>query len=322
MRYDEDEREQTTETPPGFIPAVLASDLVTGQKRTETWDATQPKLTLRWQPNETSTLYGDLSRGFRSGGFNQSGVALAGVAGVFNTFDEQIADTFEIGWKGQFADGRVNTSLAYYTTELSGAYYFIFLVASSTQNLGSLDEVEYDGIEFELNARLTDALSLNLGVATMNSEITADAQIPHVVGQEVPLTSDYTFNLGINWAKPMSNGREFVVRTRSAQHRRHVLGSGRSGWVRTAGVEPDHPRPRERRRSACRFAGRRLVRDCLGEEPLRRGIQRRVLAPVRLEGDAAALGHPVHEGLLANVIGIKRAHFDFSDAPVLFRDRG
>jgi iron complex outermembrane receptor protein len=213
LRYDEDEREQTTETPPGFIPAALASDLVTGQKRTETWDAAQPKLTVRWQPNDNSTIYGDLSRGFRSGGFNQSGVALAGVAGVFNTFDEQIADTFEVGWKRQFADGRVNASLAYYTTDLSGAYYFIFLVASSTQNLGSLDEVKYNGLEFELNSRLTDALSLNLGIATMDSEITADAQIPQTIGKQVPLTSDYTFNLGINWTKPMKSGREFVFRT-------------------------------------------------------------------------------------------------------------
>ena len=213
LRYDEDEREQTTETPPGFIPAALAGDLVTGQVRKETWDAWQPKVTLRWQPNADNTFYGDLSRGFRSGGFNQSGVALAGVAGVFNTFEEQIADTLELGWKGQFADGRVSTNLAYYTTDLEGAYYFIFLVASSTQNLGSLDEVEYDGLEFELNALLSDTLSLNLGVATMNSEITSDASIPHVIGQEVPLTSDYTVNLGVSWAKPMANGREFVVRT-------------------------------------------------------------------------------------------------------------
>jgi iron complex outermembrane receptor protein len=213
LRYDEDTREQTTETPPGFIPAALAADLVTGQKREETWDSMQPKVTLRWQPNDNTTVYGDLSRGFRSGGFNQSGVALAGVAGVFNTFDEQIADTFEIGWKGQFADGRVGTSLAYYQTDLEGAYYFIFLVGSSTQNLGSLDEVEYDGLEFELNALLTNSFSLNLGVATMNSEITSDAQIPHVVGQEVPLTSDYTFNLGFNYSKPLENGLEFVWRT-------------------------------------------------------------------------------------------------------------
>ncbi len=213
LRYDEDEREQTTETPPGFIPAVLAGDLVTGQKRKETWDAWQPKATLRWRPNDDTTFYGDLSRGFRSGGFNQSGVALAGVAGVFNTFDEQVADTFEIGWKRQFADGRINTNLAYYMTDLSGAYYFIFLVASSTQNLGSLDEVEYDGLEFELDARLSDTVSLNLGVATMNSEITADASIPHVRGQEVPLTSDYTLNLGVNWTKPLSNGMDFVWRS-------------------------------------------------------------------------------------------------------------
>jgi len=213
LRYDEDTREQTTETPPGFIPDALAADLVTGQQREETWDSMQPKVTLRWQPNDNTTVYGDVSRGFRSGGFNQSGVALAGVAGVFNTFDEQIADTFEIGWKGQFADGRVGTSLAYYQTDLEGAYYFIFLVGSSTQNLGSLDEVEYDGLEFELNALLTDTFSLNLGVATMNSEITSDVQIPQVVGQEVPLTSDYTFNLGFNYAKPLENGLEFVWRT-------------------------------------------------------------------------------------------------------------
>ena len=58
----------------------------------------------------TVTLYGDLSRGFRSGGFNQSGVALAGVAGVFNTFDEQIADTIEVGMKTQFANDRVSTN--------------------------------------------------------------------------------------------------------------------------------------------------------------------------------------------------------------------
>ena len=212
LRYDEDTREQTTDTPPGFIPPALATDLVTGQKREVTWDAMQPKFTLRWRPSDTSMVYGDISRGFRSGGFNQSGVALAGVAGVFNTFDQQIADTFEVGWKGQFADGRVSTTLAYYDTDLEGAYYFIFLVGSSTQNLGSLDEVHYEGVEFELSALLTSNLSLNFAVSLMDSEIEADAQIPYVVGQEVPLASDYTLNLGLNYTKPLNNGLELVVR--------------------------------------------------------------------------------------------------------------
>jgi iron complex outermembrane receptor protein len=212
LRYDEDTREQTTETPPGFIPFALAADLVTGQKREETWDATQPKLTLRWRPSDNVTLYGDISRGFRSGGFNQSGVALAGVAGVKNTFDQQIADTIEFGIKTQLANNRVNLNAAIYDTDLDGAYYFIFLVESSTQNLGSIDKVHYSGIEFELNALLTDNLNLNLGLASMDSEIDGDAEIPHVTGQQVPLAPEYTANIGMTWTKPLSGGRSFVVR--------------------------------------------------------------------------------------------------------------
>jgi len=213
LRYDEDTREQTTETPPGFIPAALAGDLVTGQKRKETWDAWQPKVTLRWRPRDNVTFYGDLSRGFRSGGFNQSGVAAAGVAGVFDTFDKQIADTIEIGLKAQFADDRVSTNFALYSTDLDGAYYFIFLVDSSTQNLGSLDKVHYEGFEFELNSRITDNFDLNLGLALTDSEVKEDAEVPNAVGGHVPLTSDYTFNLGAKWTKPLkSGGLDFVVR--------------------------------------------------------------------------------------------------------------
>jgi iron complex outermembrane receptor protein len=212
LRYDEDTREQTTETPPGFIPLALAGDLVTGQKRKNTWDAWQPKFTLRWMPQDNVTLYGDLSRGFRSGGFNQSGVALAGVAGVFDTFDEQIADTIEIGAKLQFNDNRLSTNFSLYSTDLDGAYYFIFLVDSSTQNLGSLDKVQYQGFEFELEALLGDNFDLNLGLALTDSEVKEDASVPLAIGKEVPLVSDYTFNLGGTWHKPMNNGLEFFLR--------------------------------------------------------------------------------------------------------------
>jgi iron complex outermembrane receptor protein len=213
LRYDEDTREQTTETPPGFIPSALEGDLVTGQKREETWDAWQPKFTLRWRPRDNLTFYGDLSRGFRSGGFNQSGVAAAGVAGVFDTFDKQIADTVEVGLKAQFANDRVSTNFALYSTDLDGAYYFIFLVESSTQNLGSLDKVHYEGFEFELNSLVTDNFEINLGLALTDSEVKEDAEVPNAVGGHVPLTSDYTFNLGAKWTKPLPRGGlDFVIR--------------------------------------------------------------------------------------------------------------
>jgi iron complex outermembrane receptor protein len=213
-RYDEDTRKQTTLTPPGFIPAALQGDLVTGQERKETWDAMQPKLTVRWRPNDKVTLYGDLSRGFRSGGFNQSGVAVAGVAGVKDTFDEQIADTIEFGVKTQLNNNRISLNAAVFDTDLSGAYYFIFLVASSTQNLGSIDKSHYKGVEVEFNALLTDNWNLNFAYATTDSTIKADAEVPNIVGKKVPLVPEYTMNFGTSWTKPLNrkSGASLVLR--------------------------------------------------------------------------------------------------------------
>jgi iron complex outermembrane receptor protein len=213
-RYDEDTREQTTITPPSFIPASLAGDLVSGQKRKKTWDAMQPKVTVRWRPTDKVTLYGDVSRGFRSGGFNQSGVALAGVAGVKDTFDEQTADTVEVGIKTQLNNNRISLNAALFDTDLKGAYYFIFLVQSSTQNLGSIDKSHYKGVEVELNALLTNNWSLNASYATTDSTINADAEVPNIVGTKVPLVPQYTANVGTTWTKPLNrkSGASFMIR--------------------------------------------------------------------------------------------------------------
>ena len=239
LRYDEDEREQTTETPPGFIPAVLASDLVTGQKRTETWDATQPKFTLRWQPNETSTLYGDISRGFRSGGFNQSGVALAGVAGVFNTFDEQIADTVEIGWKKQFAAGRVNTSLAYLHDGIVGGLLLHLPRRVEHAELGQprRGRVRRPRIRAERAADRRAIAESWRGYDEQRDH----GRRPDPACRGPGSAADVRLHVQSRHQLGEADGERARVRRaqRSAQHRRHILGSGRPGWLRTAGVEPD-----------------------------------------------------------------------------------
>src|SRR4029077_9574060 len=108
LRYDEDHRENTTETPEAFLP-VGTPPGSSGQVRTNTWNEPQPKVTLRYEPTDNVTLFGSLSRGFRSGGFNQTGggaVADAtGVFGVSDLFEAEVADTAEIGVKSQLADG-------------------------------------------------------------------------------------------------------------------------------------------------------------------------------------------------------------------------
>ncbi|MFW6093233.1 MAG: TonB-dependent receptor [Pseudomonadota bacterium] len=201
LRYDEDERENTTLTEPLYDPTGLG--LVPGTEREQTWEAWQPKATLTYQPQEAMTVYGSYSRGFRSGGFNQTGVGLAvPEPGVDDVYDEQIADTFEAGVKTSLWQGRASVSLAAYYTEFEGAYFFFFDPDTSTQNLGSIDEVTYAGFELEGSAMLTDHLSATAGIGYTDSEID-DAANPADEGNEAPLVSEYTLNLGVQYERPL-----------------------------------------------------------------------------------------------------------------------
>jgi iron complex outermembrane receptor protein len=195
LRYDEDTRENTTltEPPHGNFTGI---QIVPGTVREETWSDLQPKLTLRYRPNEDVTVYGGYSRGFRSGGFNQSGVGEAvPEPGIEDLFDEQIADTYEVGVKSVFGGGRLFTSLSAFYTDFEGAYFFFFDPGTSTQNLGSIPETEYLGFEFEGNAQFNDYLSGYFGLGYTDSEIKQAAD-PADVGNQAPLVSEYTINLG------------------------------------------------------------------------------------------------------------------------------
>jgi len=202
LRYDEDTRENTTLTEPLYDPTGIG--LVPGTVREETWDDLQPKLTLRYRPNDDMTIYGGYSRGFRSGGFNQSGVGEAvPEPGIEDLFDEQVADTYEAGIKSSFGDGRIFMSLSAFYTDFEGAYFFFFDPGTSTQNLGSIPETEYVGFELEGNAQFNDYLSGYFGIGYTDSEI-KEAADPADVGNQAPLVSEYTLNAGGVLRYPMN----------------------------------------------------------------------------------------------------------------------
>jgi len=212
VRYDEDKRENTTETPNNFLP--LGSTSFQGEVRSHTWSEAQPKFTLRFKPIDDVTLYGGWSRGFRSGGFNQSGVGVVAdqnnIAGVNDLFEAEVADTWEVGFKGQFLDRRLNTSLSLYSTQSTNGYFFVFLVANSTQNLGNLD-ADYKGAEFEISGKVTDNLELFASAGYTDGKITG-MEDPSVIGNKPPLAPNYTWNLGAQWRQPVGNGLALALR--------------------------------------------------------------------------------------------------------------
>jgi iron complex outermembrane recepter protein len=211
IRYDEDSRSNTTDTPTEFLPDPSA---FTGEVRKHTWSESQPKVTLRYKPADDLTVYGGWSRGFRSGGFNQTGVGAVArannILGVNDLFNAEVADTYEVGVKEQFLDRRVSAELSGFYTKSRNGYFFVFLAANSTQNLGNLNAT-YKGAEIELTARATEHLDLFANFGYTRSKITAMAD-PKVIGNEAPLVSRTTANLGVQYRQPLANDLNAVLR--------------------------------------------------------------------------------------------------------------
>jgi iron complex outermembrane receptor protein len=206
LRYDRDRREQTTLTPQGFLPVVPGvPQAQSGEVRTATFDDLQPKITLTYEPNADLTLYGGYSRGFRSGGFNQTGVGAEainnGIVGVGDIFEAETADTFEVGFKAEV--GPVRLAGAAYTTKSENSYFFVFLAQSSTQNLGNIPEVRLEGFELEANAEIAPYFDVNAALGVTYSTI-EDFPDPTVIGNEAPQISRYTLNLGAQYAGPIA----------------------------------------------------------------------------------------------------------------------
>jgi len=213
LRYDRDHRKNTTETPAAFIPAPLAGIASPGQVRTHTWDDWQPKITLRHKPTRDSTLYVGYSRGFRSGGFNQTGVGAAGIAGVNDLFDAETANTVEAGAKAEFLGKRVGTNVSVYHTRAKGTYFFVFDPNTSTQNLGNLDRVDYTGAEFEVQGRILDGFDGYVGLGITDSNIKESKRAASDVGNEAPLVSRYTVNVGLQYRHALRSELSAFVRS-------------------------------------------------------------------------------------------------------------
>ncbi len=211
IRYDQDKRNNTTDTPEQFLPDPTAH---TGEVRSHSWDSAQPKATLRWIPNDNLTVFGGWSRGFRSGGFNQTGVGAIAASehqfGVHDLFNAEVADTWEVGLKSEFLDRRMSANLSLFDTTDHNGYFFFYDSVTSTQNLGNLD-AKYKGAELELTAKASENWDLYANFGVTDGTITK-MEDPTVIGKRPPLLTKDTINSGVQYHTPVANGLNALVR--------------------------------------------------------------------------------------------------------------
>ena len=145
----------------GGLPLVEPSS-------TATFDNFKPRLTVDWQVADNNMLYALYAVGTKPGGFNSTVAIEAGVP----TFDEEEVDSFEIGSKNIFYNGRIVANFAAFYNDVTG--YQLTQNVQSGQNTTSATvnagDVDIYGFEAELAAKITEQLRLTFNYAWTDTE--------------------------------------------------------------------------------------------------------------------------------------------------------
>ena len=218
-RYDEDEREQTVSELSGFFDGdgnLLGPAGAPGAVNEETFSRFQPKVSLSYLINDDVSVYGSWGQGFRSGQFNQNGVAAAaagaGLNGISDLYDQEDSETWEVGFKSNLLDNRLRLSGAFYATEIENAPYFVFIGPVGAQVLVGIDEIDVVGGEFEVAAVLADGLEAYAGLGITSTDIEEYLVNPDAEGNDAPYVPESTFNAGFQYRARLTDQLGFFVR--------------------------------------------------------------------------------------------------------------
>jgi iron complex outermembrane receptor protein len=234
-RYQKDKIEQTPKVGTNGRPVVGGTSL------SNTFNSFSPRVSLDYQLNDDTILYGLFSRGFRPGGFNaglvvssaatiaalRSAVPSAGVV-----YDEEQLDNFEVGIKSTFLDGRARAIFTVFKNDWKDGQVanVIPIVVNDTLNLINVvinnGQAELKGIEFEGQYQVNRNLKLAATLGYIESELTSYGEgtgsctdcnfiygsFEGAIGNSLPTVPELTYTLTAELGDSFGNGLEWFGR--------------------------------------------------------------------------------------------------------------
>ena len=213
LRYTDEEKTAriVTEICPDVVTFVCPLQSFTGD-----WSNVTPKLGIEREIGDNARVYGFWSKGFRSGGFNFRNAKPAVIPA--GPTDEEENNTFEIGLKSEFNDGRVRLNVALFHNEIEDMQRELNLpdadvaVLQGTINAG---DVTIDGVEIDIIALLTDRFSINASFGFQDGDYDSLNPIvgliqaalppgfPPVIGSKLPRLAEQNYSVGFSWDIPI-----------------------------------------------------------------------------------------------------------------------
>ncbi len=148
------------------------------------------KANLTWDVSDNALVYFNFAQGFRPGGANTT----AEDDNIPDTYGPDVLDSYEVGWKSTLADGRVTFNGAVYLMQWKDFQTNIYDPDVGVVNfIANVGDAETNGLEFDLQAFLTDNFAIQVGATWNDGELTEPFQASESAfaekGQRLPLVS-------------------------------------------------------------------------------------------------------------------------------------
>ncbi len=196
-------------------PIATVSDLEDSVE----FDNFSPKISLDYQATEDMLLYGLVSRGFKSGGFNiRANISAVPASG--RPFDDETLTTFELGAKIAFADQSWFLNAAYFHSDYEDVQLSIFTTIPNSNppaffgDFTNAGAATVQGVELELFGQLSDnwVLQGNLGFLDAEYDEYISAGVNVADQQKFTNAPEFSGALSLQYIHPLANGGEIRSR--------------------------------------------------------------------------------------------------------------
>lgn len=159
-------------------------------------------------PVEDVMLYASYTEGYKSGGWSTR-VSTPILAPL--VFQEETAETIEVGAKTLFLDGRVQANIAAFTTDYSNVQ--LLIQVGPNPRIDNFGTAKIQGVEADFAVELNDYFSFTAALGLLDSEISdlANVSAPTILqlgivdGAQLPKVPDFSFNITPRVEVPVGN---------------------------------------------------------------------------------------------------------------------
>ena len=169
-------------------------------KDTQDWSKFTPKIGVDFQVNEDLMVYGSITQGQKSGGWNPRPLQPA----EFKRYDQEELTAYEIGLKSKLLDGRMTLNIAAFYSEYEDLQLFANTINPANGSLlltvDNAGDVDLYGFEIEIVARPTANLDINFGAGYLENEYQSlSPNTGYSENNELPQAPKWTLNGGAQY---------------------------------------------------------------------------------------------------------------------------